>query len=436
MKMAPLLIASVLLAADFAHPEADAAIADAASCGLKHPAYLSLIDCPEEHREACYASLRFFVPSLSANQYLGDQLPQRVKGTQLLRPDLDGLGWPLPAGGAVSAEYARHYRPDLAAHKQGPLVVSGLWFLSVVSDPNESGDLQYRLLYNDKPPKTLKEFDDFWGVNGTPGFEFGFFEGNSGIKAPNADKARLMQSQPTNRRGDRWITFDSKVVAGEKDPLENLLARPPKHDASEAIARVYKSLGNEGGTAQAYFLANGKGERQEKAPADIVLGDNVRGVEIKNTLDCIACHTLGMKLPTIDGYREYVLSGARIYTKDKADQREIDRFYQSPIARELARANEDYAEFVRLCNGLEPPENAANFVACIKGYDAPLGLARAAQELYTDADDLQLALGWYSRKYGLTGRLALLAQDVAISRNQWRENYGLAIKVLCEWRAE
>lgn len=434
--MAPYLLATLLLAADFAHPEADAAIADAQASGLEHVAYLSLLDCPEEHRERLAATVRFLVPSLSASQHLADQLPGRVPGTQLLRLDLDGLGWQ-KVWPEVASRYAKDYRPDiLDAAKTPPLVLSALWFCAVISDPNESGDLQYKLLYG-TPPKTQKEFEAFWGVNPDPNFSIGFLEADSGVKADDADKVRVLAQYATAKRADYWITYDSKNASGEKDPLENLTARPVKYDAGEIIVRFPKYLGGEGGTAQAYFLANFAGDRQEKAPADLVEDHSrIRGVEVKNTVSCIACHTEGLKLPTRDLYREYIVTGARIYAGNKEDAREIDRFYDSPIAKELGRANEDYATFVRLCNGLTTEANAGNFTKLVKAYDAPVTLAQAAAELYTTADDFQLALGYYSRKHGLSARLAFLAQDNAIARRQWIANYALAQKVLAEWRAE
>lgn len=434
MKMAPYLVAAVLFAADFGHPEADAAFADAAASGLKNVAYLSLLDTAEAKRESTETTLRFLVPSLSASQHLADQLPQRVRGSQLLRLDLDALGW-VKSWPEVAGLYAKQYRPDLDAAKAPPLVLSGQWFAAVISDPNESGDLQYKLLYGERVPKTLKEFEAFWGVNGDPLQTFGFIEGRSGVKADDADKVRVLEEYPTNTRGYYWVTRDSKNASGKKDPLENLLARPVDHDASEAIASFVKTYNGKGGTAQAYFLANAKGDRQEKAPADIVEDHTrIRGVEIKNTISCVACHLEGLRLPTVNTYREYILSGARVSAKDKADAREIDRFLDSPIAKQIARANEDYAEFVELCNGLGPDENAKRFIGVVRAYDAPLTLADAAREFYTNPEDLELALGYYSRKYGLSARLALLAQGVEISRNQWRENQHLVQKVLHAWR--
>lgn len=417
------------------HPEADAAFADRARLALdqrNNAAYLSLADCPPEHRQTLTNVLRFLVPSFSSKPYLGDQLPQPVEGTTLLRIDLGGLGWE-KTWPKVIGEYVKTYRQDLLGSGQHPLVISGLWFAAVIPDPELSGDSQYLLLYGEQPPRTAAEFRQRWTVNGTGSLAFGRIEGRSGVAL---QATRLIENAPTSNRGYFWQTFDSRAVAGENDPLENLTSRPPKHDASELIAAIPKHYLGRSGTLQAYFLANGQGQRQEKAPADIVTDSTgVRGVEIRNTLSCIVCHTDGIRHPTLDQYQAYILSGARIYAKDKATQQEIDRYLDSPIAKEIERNNADYAEGVALCNGLTPAENAAAVKQIVQLYDAPVTVEQAARELYTTPETWRLALGNYSRTYNLSGRLALMAQGQPMSRQQWEANFHLAQQVLEAWHA-
>ncbi len=426
-RMFPTIIALAALAG---HPEADAAFADLA----RNPgsAYLSLAECPTERRDELEKVLRFVVPSLSSRAYLGDQLPQRVPGSNLLRLNLEGLGWLKTWEGVIASQYVPVYRPDLVPAKAVPLVVNGYWFAATMMDSQLTGDSQYRLLYG-TPPKNVKEFQAHWQVNAKTDLSFGRVEGNSGV---NVQLTRILENQASGNRGYSWVTFDSRVVAGKSDPLENLTARPIKHDASELIAGIPKHLSGQSGTLQAYFLANGKGERQEKAPADIVTDTTgTRGVEIRNTLSCIACHEAGIREPTLDQYRTYILSGARITTTEKATQQEIDRYLDSPIAKEIRRNNEDYSAGVALCNGLTAKENSLAFKNIIRAWDAPVAPEQAASELYVAPEEWRLALGNYSRTYNLTGRLALMAQGQSISRQQWESNYALAQQVLHAWHA-
>jgi hypothetical protein len=418
--------------------DSDAAFADRQTLPpavQPYAVYLTTAIVAPEHREQLAQLIAFTAPSLSSKAYLGDQLPVAVAGTNLLRLDLQGLGWETTWPAVVAQHYVPAWRPDLVHTKQGPLVVSGLWFVAALTDSSVTGDAQYQLLYGGKPPKTAKEFQAAWQVNPKPELFFGRIEGQSGVAV---QRTRLVENHPTGNRGYSWATFDSRSVAGQNDPLENLTARPPQHDASELIAAIPKHMNGQSGSLQAYFLADGKGNRQEKAPADIVTDDTaIRGVEIRNTLSCIACHVEGIRHPTLDQYRAYITAGARIYAYDKATQQELDRYLDSPIAREINRNNEDYAAGVQLCNGLTPQQNSAGFRQLVQLYDAPLGLEQQARELYaTSADEWRLALGNYSRTYQLSGRLALAAQGEKISREQWQANFALAQKILSIWQSQ
>lgn len=426
-RMAPILVACALLAAG--HPEADAAIADLS----RNPGsvYISLSEVAPDRREDLEKVLRFVVPSLSSKAYLGDQIPRRVNGTQLLRLDVAGLGWEKTWGPVILEHFVPIYRPDLVKSKAVPLVVSGAWFAANVMDSQVTGDAQYKLIYG-TPPKNVKEFQTAWQVNAKADLAFARIEGESGVAE---QKTRKIENQASGNRGYFWITFDSRNVSGATDPLENLDKRDIKHDASEVIAAIPKHVGGQHGTLQAYFLANGKGERQEKAPADIVRDDTgTRGVEIRNTISCVVCHETGLRHPTLDQYRGYILSGGRIASYDKNVQREIDRYLDSPIAREINRNNEDYAAGVSMCNGLTTKQNALLFRDTVRAWDAPVTPEQAALELYTTVAEWRLALGSYSRTQGLTGRLVLMAQNQPITRQQFEANYSLAQRIMYEWQ--
>lgn len=427
-RMFPIVAALAVFAAS---TDSDAAFADLRTLPpevQQTTAYLTTSVVAPEHREALSQAIRFVAPSLSSKPYLGDQLPVAVPGTNLLRLDLAGLGWESTWGDVLRLNYVPKYRPDLTTP---PLVVSGAWFVAQLTDPVETSDAQYRLLYGSKPPKTAAEFRKFWQVNEANSFAFGRIEDRSGVARA---KRRLMDNAPTANRAYFWQTFDSEVIAGATDPLENLTARPPKHDASELIAGIPKHYQGQSGVLQAYFLANAKGERQEKAPAAIVTDDTgIRGVEIRNTLSCVSCHLEGLRHPTVDAYREYILSGSRIYAKDKATQQEIDRYLDSPIAKEIERNNADYAAGVAMCNGLGPRDNALVYRFVVQQFDADLSLEQQARELYTTPEQWRLALGNYSRTYQLTAALAQAAQGRAITRRQWETNFALAQRVIQEW---
>lgn len=430
-RMSAILLTLAILTAG---PDSDAAFRDVAQFPATehaHYAYLTLTPTPEADRERLVNVLRFVVPSLSSRTLLSEQLPTPVAGTNLLRLDLRGLGWEAAWQTVIKREYVPKYRPDLLASHAVPLVIRADWLAANLMDPIETGDAQYQLIYSGKPPKTAGEFLTFWGIQSDPEYVFGLIEGASGVAE---ERVRLIENRPGAKRNYGWLTRDSAIIAGKTDPLENLPNRA-KFDAQELIVGAPKWYGGKSGLLQAYFLADGTGKRQEKAPANIVVDHtNLRGVEIRNSASCVACHIQGINPPTSDEFRAYIEAGARVYA-DKATQREIDRYLGSDVAKEVARNQADYTDGVKLCNGLTAEQNAAAFVAVVRDYDAPVSLEQAARELYATPVELRFALGDYSRRFGLSGRLALLTQGKEISRPQWVANFALAQTIIANWQA-
>ncbi len=420
MKMLGLIAAIALLS--ISPLESEAAFEDRARFDLvtqQGLAYLSLSDVAEKDRDELAAVVKFVVPSLSNKANLSQQLPQRVAGTPLMRIDLAELGWQLHYQQAVRDHYP--YRPDIVQETQSfPLVVSALWFVACATDPNETGDMYYQLLYSGKPPKTLKEFHAFWKVQAQPIDFIGFVEGKSGVAV---QKHRLMENHPTGIRSHSWSTFDSKSLAAERDPLENLVPGTLKFDAGEHIVGIPKRTSGASGTLQAYFLADSKGNRQESAPASIVTDHlATRTSEIRTFVSCVGCHVTGINAPTLDEYSQFVTSGAKIYSKDKPTKEAIETYLQSDFAKELARANEDYASAIKLANGYKAVQNAAAFVRSVQFYDADVDLAQAAQELGVEEKTLALSLAYYSAgNKPLPARLAQLAHGKPMPRKAWEQ---------------
>jgi hypothetical protein len=415
--------------------DVDAAYADLAKLPppeRPYVAYLALSDVPEAEQEGLAAVAKVVACSLSAKSHLPSQLPQRVEGTSLLRLDLAALGWNHTYGTGIIQHYpyARH---NTRANKW-PLVVSALWFVAQVTDPVETPEFQYQLLYGPKPPKTLAEFQAFWKID-KASFPWGFLEGNSGV---SVNRKRSFTSNPTaTRGGSAFGTFDFRDLDKGSDPLENLKPGSHRFDASEWIVGNPKVAGRQFGTLLVWWLNDAKGNRQDKAPADIVRDNTeLRGVEIRNYVSCIACHPSGFVEPTIDEYDRYFRSGARADVFDKQTLLDIEAFYEADIAGDLEASRELYRNGIKMTAGLEPEEFATLFTAQIKRYDADLNLEQAAREVGCKADELKLALGYQSATGENVGaRLAQLASDVPIPRDRWEENgHEWATYYLDTWR--
>jgi hypothetical protein len=402
----------------------------------------------QSERENLAKDLNFCVAIFSRDPYLPGQLPVPVTST-LYRIDTRNLLWEHSLPWVLVKYYP--YNRALTYKGIAPLVIRADWFCACVVDSNITGDSQYRLLYGDHPPTTADAFTKFWGMDATASDTFGFYEGLSKVKAEESSLERIMESRPAKRAAG-FGTFDSAKIVGPTDPIVNLGARPPKHDASEWLAPIIKYGKDENGKVSygslfAYFLSNGNngkgtfGARQELAPVGVVKDHfNLRGYDIKQTFDCISCHDTGLQRPSFDKYRDVLVGGVvvkTIYDQDKKLALAIERYYQSPFGRDIERGIEDYALAVKMCNGLSPQENSQNFRERIRRYDADVSPQQAARELYTSVGELRLAIGHYNNLYptkGIDGRTAMLGEGQTISRDQFEYGFYQLQLAMAAWQ--
>lgn len=381
--------------------------------------YFGFEHLPPDVREETAKVLAFSVCSLNRSVVIEQQLP--VQAGPVYRIDTRQLGWQKTLPKLLKADY-----PYTTHQGKLPLVIRADWFIQHAMDQEVSGQTYFELVFGEPIEKLDQFFAKLGAANGSP-LEFGHIEDKSGVAV---NRTRLLKTIPTNRRTDVWITFDSSVIDEDSDPLEHL-DNSFKHDASEVIGALVKSANGVYGNLQVYALANAAGEIQTKAPADIVVDSTgVRGVEIRNPVSCVVCHTDPLRLPTVNALRQYIQSGAEAFASyDK--QQEIERFHLTSLDKLIERHNEDYAAILAVVNGMKPAENAAAFKAVIQRYDAPLTLEQAAREVNTQPNDLKLAI---ARAGSVPARLAQLAHGVPISRSVWEQQYRRVGYYVQEWR--
>lgn len=428
-RMFATIVACAMLAAA---NDGDAAVADRARFPASDWSYLYYFSTSSviEARQANVAkTLRYVVTSLSRDQNLDSHLPVQV-GPTLYRIDTRELRW----DGTLAKVLVTHYpyAKHVTDKGQPPLCIRADWFCANVIDETITKDSQYLLLFG-KALKTSAEFKAAFKAGSEASDTFGYFEGKSGVRPKSAGLERVMQTVPVGR-GALFETFDSAIVAGETDGLENVDARPPKHDASELIAPLTKVGTDEDGNTQAgnvfaWFLANGNregvaGSRQAAAPANIVEDSlNLRGYDIRNNLDCVSCHSQGLKMPTLDRYREAIVGGVIIKSYDAKLALDIDRYYRSAFVRDVKRGMDDFAVAIKLINGCTPDENRNLFCENVLAYDDDVTPALAALELGTTPKELSLAIAYWVEKYkDRNTRISMLAQNQPISRAQFESN--------------
>ncbi len=108
--------------------DVDAAFADLKTLPVQQhytTAYLSLSDAETlGDKEKLEAVAKVVACSLSYKSHLPSQNPYRVPDTNLLRLDLEALGWQSTYAKVILAHYP--YRPDVTKYGKYPLVISAL----------------------------------------------------------------------------------------------------------------------------------------------------------------------------------------------------------------------------------------------------------------------------------------------------------------------
>lgn len=411
---------------------------------------------PKPHTDA-FRVLSFLTASLSHQPVIEKCVPQPVSGTKhTYSLNLNDVGWSVEDWNEyVASKYPYDiFLPDsryvhetsnrkYTFPEASPKVYRADWFISFISDANQS-HAQYALLYGEAySPKDKAQFLKYWQIDTDPYYSFGLIETSSGV---SKRRVRFISNYPL-KRGYVWATKDFLQIdpTQDRDPFKYPIPDDPKlrHDGEEWILGIpkFSSVTGKRGTLQVYALFNSDGKRIDKADGDLV-EDHTRFKnysQIRTSGSCIQCHAKGINEPHRNGLRELLLKtkegGQETYAKYN-DKEAIDRFHLSDSSTEIARNNEDYAVAVEAATGLKPEENAKLFTEIVKNYTQNLvSLQVAAQELQSTPEELSFALAIESTKnkrlgYALSG----LPHGEEINRETWEAVYYQAYTILQNYR--
>jgi hypothetical protein len=385
--------------------------------------YLSLEHVPQVDRKKWHDALLFTVASASRAVALDSHVPRRIKDSMTYWIDLARLGWSVEDFNRVLERY-----PYDANDPKAPLLtIRADWLLYELADPRQS-DAYYRLLYGAKHiPKTADEFLAFWGAD-PKRRSFSHFGWTETASRVNKSGTRFLERYAADDLSV-WRTKDAFDIKAGADPLESLDGNFA-FNGEELIAQFPKSWGRGGklifGKAQAYLLANAQGNRVEEAPVDLV--EDSKGTlgqrAIITFASCVVCHERGMQMPSENGLASLLKSGVALHVKDHGRLADIEAFHLRDVAKQLTRDAEDYTEFIKAVNGLEPEQNAANFKVVLDLYRGSLSLELAAAEIGCTVAALKLSLAKAGGGNIDTGsRLSWLAAGRPIAREQWEDDF-------------
>lgn len=406
------LLAWALPALAFADP-ASAVAAALADVRTLPPAlaqrtrYLDLSGVPADQRDDLRQAVAFWVNSLSREAEL--VRPRDVSPT-LLAINIDDYGWDATVYGRLgigtkNPEPYFHQTLDVGGKKQqagaawvnaagiGELftltqsqspVLRADWFVyqTAIQADREAGYYDF-LGLGRKESDFQKLIGADVGLSRKLKKEMAAVVARSSVTLHNRSITRVQSIT-----GGYWLTQDYKTNTNKQNTVRLLdgAAEPPQGDATEQYGTLPNGL-------FAFWLGNAQGERQDSAP-DFIASDGKSSSTDRRVhvgLSCVRCHLPGIQ--NIDDHARRLFTGdVKLVSPDYDKLKRLRQLYLSDLPGQVRRDQSDYAEKVRLVNGLTPGANAAAFASVWANYEADLSAADVAREIGCTVEHLTLSL--------------------------------------------
>lgn len=216
--------------------------------------------------------------------------------------------------------------------------------------------------------------------------------------------------------GYLWVSHDTLKSKDDRDYLRDILDE--KFDATEDIGTLSNGL-------QAYFLTNGKGERQNEAPNKIAIDDTAADRTVRNGRSCMICHSLGIQ-PIDDEVRKITEKLSRqdkvdLYIVDKKDRIKVFDLFGDELETVVATDQGVYTAAVLKATGLKAEENANQFAKIYDGYvETLMTFEDVAREVAVPPEKLEkyIALSDDPHILGLTKKPIR-----PLRRDQWESGF-------------
>jgi mono/diheme cytochrome c family protein len=257
--------------------------------------------------------------------------------------------------------------------------------------PKSAGDLEKKLLIDVE--KDIKE---------ETAIRAGFSE--SGVSRNN----RIVERHESPY-GAYWRSYDFSSSTGKQNIFQNPLGFEPA--GGEIVFNLPNGM-------QGYMLVNGKGDRINNGPIEIVNNKtNPTDPIVRNGLTCMTCHTRGLKAFT-DQVREVAVKTPN----PDYDRNKCLALYGPKSAMETLFI-EDLKRYADATQETDNEIGDTEPIALLSGeYEAPVSVARASAEVGMKPEEFLKKL---KSDPELSAQFAvLLADNGAIKRDTWQEGFG------------
>jgi mono/diheme cytochrome c family protein len=245
--------------------------------------------------------------------------------------------------------------------------VHGDWFVATASRPPFYHDF-LQLPTTDRALERMLQVDVRANLEEDNALRAGF--NGSGVSRNN----RILERHDA-LHGAYWRSYDFRGNTGRENIFEHPLG--PQGNGNGFVHAGGEILFHLPNGLQGYLLVDGRGQRVDRAPGEIVSDPSRPDRLVENGVSCLGCHVRGL-LPKDDQVRAHVRKNAHAFAPDDRDL--ILALYVRP-ARWRKRMKEDMDRFAQALAQLQiPPQDPDAIGVSVRGYEAALDLRHAAAE--------------------------------------------------------
>jgi formylglycine-generating enzyme required for sulfatase activity len=239
----------------------------------------------------------------------------------------------------------------------------------------------------------------------------------AGLQESGVSRNNRVVERHESPYGAYWRSYDFKNNAGK----ENIFKNPLGFEAAggEIIFNLPNGL-------QAYLLVNGKGDRIDTGPIDIVSNkENANDPVVRNGLTCMSCHAQGMKRFS-DNMRAVLAAtpkGQADFDRDHA----LALYIEKP--KMDAALDEDAKRFADAVRETGATVTLREPIYALQGrYDSTVDIAQAAAEAGLPLETFHNKLQASARLGALLGPLK--TSGGRLKRDAWEEYFGDVVQDL------
>ncbi len=290
-------------------------------------------------------------------------------------------------------------------------LIRGDWFVAAASVP----PLYHEIL---GLPRTVADLERLLDLDTARNLQLEKFVMRAGVRNSGVSRHNRVLERHESSYGAYWKSYDFGSSSGPDNIFQNPL------DLRPAGGEIIFSLPN---GMQAYFLADARGNRIDRAPTNIVFDRNEPETpEVVNGRSCMSCHFAGMRTFR-DDVRSVIHQQGGSTRRDRAlalyvEQSQLDKFLEEDSAR--------FSRTAGAAGGKIPDDPRAEAVgAASRRFEAPLELHLASAELGVEPSALRLRIENNSRLSAL-GFGQLLGENGTVKRDLWEEQFPVLVNTL------